>query len=396
VDVVLEVFLIFVAAKLAAELFVRLQLPAIAGELVVGVLLGPHVADAVKINQATTALSQLGVVILLFTVGLETPLPELLSRGKSALVSSLAGIAAAGLTGALVFRLFGLGMREALLAGTALAASSVGVAARVFQDLRLVATPPARVVMGAAVVDDVVVLALFPLVQGFGKHGAPPGGAVIGVAGALAFVVLVAVVGSRLAGRHAGILEAPRVRRSPFILALAFCLGMAALAERVGLAALVGAFLAGMVLAGTRDRYELDRRMLPLFDFLVPFFFVITAAQMDLGMIFSGGAGLAVTLCLVTLVAKVAGCGGGALGLDLRERLQVGAGMIPRNEVTLVVASAGLASGILDQRVFAVLGAAVLVSTLAAPLALRVVVPRRARPEREPFGEGPPEAPRTE
>jgi Kef-type K+ transport system membrane component KefB len=395
VDVILEVFVIFVAAKLAAELFVRLQLPAIAGELLVGVLLGPHVADAIKINEATTALSELGVVVLLFTVGLETPLSELLSRGRSSLVASVAGIVAAGLSGALVFRLFGVGTREALLAGTALAASSVGVAARVFQDLRLVATPPARVVLGAAVVDDVVVLALFPLVQGFGTHGASPGGAVVGVAGALAFVIIVAVVGSRLAGRHAGILEAPRVRRSPFVLALAFCLGMAALAERVGLAALVGAFLAGMTLAGTRDRYELDRRMLPLFDFLVPFFFVITAAQMDPGRIASGGAGQAVTLCAVTLVAKFAGCGGGALGLDVRGRLQVGAGMIPRNEVTLVVASAGLASGTIGPRVFAVLGAAVLVSTLTAPLVLRLAVPGRARPGREPFGEGPPEAPGT-
>jgi Kef-type K+ transport system membrane component KefB len=394
VDVILQVFVIFVAAKAAAEIFVRLDLPAIAGELLVGVILGPHVADVIKINESTRTLSDLGIVILLFTVGLETPLSGLVSVGRAALLTSATGIFAAVVTGALVATAFGHGGREAALVGTALAASSVGVAARVFQDLGLSATAPARVVLGAAVVDDVIALALFPLVLGFGGHGSSLGEALIGLAGAVGFVVLVAMVGSRLSRRHPGLLDRPRVRRSPFVVSLALCLGLAAVAEQVGLAALVGAFLAGMVLAETGDRYELDRRMLPLFDFLVPFFFVLTGARMDPGRLFSGGLVLAAVLCAVTIVAKWAGCGVGAIGLGRSERALVGAGMIPRNEVTLVVASAAVADGAMSGDLFSVLVGVVLVSTLLGPTLMRVALPsgRRERHRRKGMEEGPPEA----
>jgi Kef-type K+ transport system membrane component KefB len=392
VDIILQVFVIFVAAKAAAEVFVRLNLPAIAGELLVGVILGPHVTGIIELNQSTNTLSELGIVILLFAVGLQTPLSELLSVGRTALVTSVAGILAAGGTGVLILTAFGLPAREGLLAGIALAASSVGVAARVFQDFGLVQTRPARVVLGAAVVDDVVVLALFPLVSRLGGQGASVGSILTGLAGVVAFIVIISWAGSRLARRHGALLDRPRVRRSPFVLALALCLGLAALAERVGLAALVGAFLAGMVLAETGDRYELDRRMLPLVDFLVPFFFVLAAARMDPARLASGSLALTLVLVPVTLLAKAAGCAGGAMGLGTRDRMTVGAGMIPRNEVTLVVASAALTAGTVGQDVFSVLVAAVLVTTLVSVPLLRLALPgeavRRIRAD-----EGPPEAP---
>jgi len=392
VDVILQVFVIFVAAKVAAELFVRLTLPAIAGELLVGVILGPHVAGIVDVTEATRTLSELGIVILLFAVGLETPLSGLLAVGRAALVTSLAGIVAAVGSGFLVVWAFGHGPAEALFVGTALAASSVGVAARVFQDLGLISTAQAHVVIGAAVVDDVVTLALFPLVQGFGRHGASVAGILVGLTGALLFLALVAVVGSRLAARHPALLARPRVRRGPFVLSLALCLGLAALAEQVGLAALVGAFLAGMVLAETKDHYELDRRMQPLVDFLVPFFFVVTAASMDPGRVFSGSLGLTLALVVMTMAAKFGGCGAGAMGLDVLSRLEVGAGMVPRNEVTLVVAAAGLAAGRIGKDVFSVVVAAVIVSTLAGPGLLRMAIPAGHRGKPRQADEGPPEA----
>jgi Kef-type K+ transport system membrane component KefB len=394
VDVILDVFVIFVSAKAAAELFVRLSLPAIAGELLVGILLGPHVAGVVKITQSTTVLADLGVVILLFTVGLETPLSDLVRVGWSALLTSVSGVMLAALTGIGVFMAFGAPTREGLLAGTALAASSVGVAARVFQDLGLISSRQARVVLGAAVLDDVIALALFPLMEGVGKGGSSIGAILIGLAGAAAFLIGVLTIGARLARRHADLLDRPRVGRSPFVLALALCLGLAALAEQVGLAALVGAFVAGMMLADTRERFNLDRRMQPLVDFLVPFFFVISAARMDPGRVLSGRLGLALSVIGVTLVAKIVGCALGARGLSPRERLQVGLGMLPRNEVTLVVASAGLAAGIFDRDGFSVLVAAVVVSTLVAPALLRLAIPGGARARREgEFGDRPPESP---
>jgi Kef-type K+ transport system membrane component KefB len=363
-DVILQVFLIFVAAKAAAEVFERLRLPPIAGELLIGIALGPHVTGVIDLTEATNALSELGIVILLFTVGLETPLSDLLGVGRAALMTSLGGIVAAFGAGLLVAWSFGYHLGPAAFAATALAASSVGVAARVFKDLRMVRTVPARIVLGAAVVDDVVVLALFPLAQGLGQGGADVPGIVVGAAGAIVFIVFVTLVGTGVVRRVGHLMEWPVVRRSPFVLALALCLGLAALAEQVGLAALVGAFLAGMILAQTRDRYELDRRMQPLFDFLVPFFFVVTGAGMDPSRLLSGNVPFAVVLVLTTLLAKVLGAGVGATGLTRQERLQVGAGMVPRTEVTLVIATAGVASGIIDADIFAVLVAAVVVSTL--------------------------------
>jgi Kef-type K+ transport system membrane component KefB len=387
------VFVIFVAAKVAAEVFVRLKMPAIAGELLVGVLLGPHVAGLIEITQPSRTLSELGIVILLFTVGLETPLSDLVRVGRSALLTSVAGIAAAAGTGVAVMLAFGSSLRPSLRVATALAASSVGVAARVFHELGVITTPQARIVLGAAVVDDVVTLALFPLVQGVGGGGASVGGILIGLAGAVAFLVGVVTIGSRIARRHAGLLDRPRMGRSPFVLALGLCLGLAALAEQVGLAALVGAFVAGMILADTRERYNLDRRMQPLVDFLVPFFFVVSAAQMDPGRVVSGNLALAAVLTVVTLVAKVVGCGAGAMGLGPRERLQAGLGMLPRNEVTLVIAAAGVASGALTRDVFSVLVAVVLVSTLLCPPLLRLAIPGQARGKVESPPEGPPESP---
>jgi Kef-type K+ transport system membrane component KefB len=400
VDVILQVFLIFVAAKAAAEVFIRLDLPPIAGELLVGIALGPHVAGVIEVSEGTKTLAQLGIVILLFTVGLETPLSGLMGVGRTAVVTSLGGIVAAFGAGTLVVWAFGYALSAAALAGTALAASSVGVAARVFQDLGVVRTPPARVVLGAAVVDDVVVLALFPLVLGLGGGGADVPEIVIGAVGAIAFIAFVALVGTGLARRHARLLELPRIRRSPFVLALAICLGLAALAERVGLAALVGAFLAGMLLAESRERFELDRLMQPLNDLLVPFFFVVTGASMDPSRLRAGNLGLAVAVVVTALAAKALGAGTGALGLDRRERLRVAAGMTPRTEVTLVVATAGLAGHNINADIFAVLVATVVVSTLVAGPALRWVVPApaveegqdRSSPGGSPGDEGPEEA----
>ncbi len=392
VDVILQVFVIFVAAKAAAEVFVRLDLPAIAGELLVGVLLGPHVAGVIEVNQAMETLAELGIVILLFTVGLQAPVAGLIRVGRSSLLTSAAGILAAGSTAVLVMVTFGFSLHAGLLVGTALAASSVGVAARVFQDLGLTASQQARVVLGASVVDDVVALALFPFLFGLGAQGKSTGSVLTGLVGIVVFIGLVIVPGARITRRHPAILERARLRRAPFVLALALCLGLAALAEQVGLAALVGAFLAGMVLAETRERYELDRRMLPLFDFLVPFFFVVAAARMDPRAALSGHLGLTATLVGVTIVAKLAGCAAGSIGLSGRHRFQVGAGMIPRNEVALVVAAAGRAAGALSADIFSVVVAAVIVSTLVAPPLLRVLIPPGERgPERAL--EGPPEAP---
>ena len=394
-DVILQVFIIFATAKVVGEVFVRLRQPAIVGELLVGVALGPHVLDWIKVNPATNGLAEIGIVVLLFVAGLETRLGELMAVGRSSVGSSLGGMTlAAGSALGLVVA-FGYPLRAGSLAAVALAASSVGIAARAFSDLGAIASRPARVVFGAAVVDDVAALAALPLAQGL-SDGGSVGGLLIGLGGAIGFVVLVSAVGSRVARRHAYLLELPRTGRAPFVLALTLCLGLAALAEQVGLAALVGAFVAGMVLAETREHYRLKQDMEPLFDFLVPFFFVVSGARMDPGALADAGAAFVIVLVIVTILAKLIGCALGATRVPRRERLAVALGMVPRGEVTLAVATAGLAAGQLPDEVFSALLAAVLVSTLVAPPLLKFAIPT-GRPEASrPPREGPPEGPALE
>jgi Kef-type K+ transport system membrane component KefB len=391
VDVILQVFVIFAAAKAAGEVFVRLRLPAIVGELLVGILLGPHVLGWIHVDRATDVLAQLGIVVLLFTAGLETRVGDLVRVGAAAGTASVAGIVVTAGSAYAVLVGFGQSSRVAAIAATALAASSVGIAARAFADLGVLSARPARVVLGAAVVDDVLTLALLPLVQGVGG-GASAGNVTLGIVGAVAFVAVVAVLGPRVARRHGdALLEKPRIRRSPFVLALVVCLGLAVLAERVGLAALVGAFLAGMVLAETRDEHDLERRMEPLFDFLVPFFFVVTAARMDPSALASAGVWFVVAVVGVALVGKFAGAAAGAVSLSRRDRMIVGSGMLPRAEVTLAIATAGLTRGPLPAQVFSALVAAVIVSTVLAPLLIKAAVPDALQRER-PLPHIPPEA----
>jgi Na+:H+ antiporter len=388
-NLILQVFVIFAAAKVAGELCVRLGLPAIVGELLVGVAIGPHVLGWIELNQATNVLADLGIVVLLFVAGLQTRLSELVAQWRPSALASVLGMLAAGGAGFGIVVAFGYPARAGAVAGVALAASSVGIAARAFSDLGAVASRPARVVFGAAVLDDIVTLVAIPVAIGVsGSRGA--GGIAVAVIGALAFVVLVSALGTPFFRRYARLLERPRLHRAPFVVSLALCLGLAALAEQVGLAALVGAFLAGMALAETSERYELDRRMEPLFDFLVPFFFVLAGARMDPRALAAAGAWFDVAFLVATIAAKFLGASLGSAGLTGRERTVVGAGMIPRGEVTLAVATAGLTAGRIPEAVFSALVAVVLVTSLVGPPALQAAFPDR-RPFRGKRGDSPPE-----
>ncbi len=390
-DVILEVFIVFAGAKAAGELFVRLRQPALAGELLVGVLIGPHVLGWVHLGSAMEVLSQLGIVVLLFTAGLESPLSDLLAVGRAALLASLGGVVVTFGGSFAVLIALGVGAELAAPAALALSASSVGIAARAFGDLGAIRSRSARVVLGAAVVDDVVVLAALPLALQAGSGGST-WSVVAGVIGAVAFVVALTLIGPRVARRHGGaILEGPRIGRSSFVLALMLCLGLAALAERVGLAALIGAFLAGMILAETDQRRSLQRQMEPLFDLLVPFFFVVSAAHVDPGSLDDAGIGFLAAVLGIALLAKPAGVVAGAIGIGLRERMAVGAGMLPRGEVTLAVATVAAAGGS-HPELYAALVTTVLVSTLLAPVFLQAVVPPSDRRVAGPRPEIPPEA----
>ena len=380
-SVLVDLFVLFAAAKIAGELFEHFRQPAVVGELLAGVLVGPHVLGFVPAADegVLTVVAELGVIILLFTVGLETSVADLRRVGRPAVAVGFLGVAlpfAAGV--ALMFPL-GYGRADALFVSAAIVATSVGVTARVLRDLEAVRTTASQVVLGAAVVDDILAIMMLAIVAGLVQGDLSTLSILILVLEVVAFLAVVLVFGPRATRRLSTVIRIPGVPDSPFLVAVLLTLGLAALSETIGLAALIGAFLAGLVFEFRKE--EVTSQIEPVYEFLVPFFFAITGSRLD-PAVFADPAilGLASAVTLIAIVTKVGGGYLGSAGLGRLTQLTVGVGMVPRGEVGLIVASLGLGLG-LDQELFGVVVAMTVVTTLATPPVLGPLVRRERREE---------------
>lgn len=371
--VLLDLFVILLAAKLGDELFKRLGQPGIVGEILAGVLIGPSVLGWVAPEEVFQVFAELGVVFLLFWVGLETRLSDMRAVGASATAVGVLGVVfpfAGGL--ALGFAL-GDGTAEAIFLGVALVATSVGITSAVLIELGVLQSAAARTILGAAVIDDVLALLLLAVATGLADNGGLDLGDLALVLGiSLAFVAFFALIGTRVTQRWPRMLHAPRFSESPLLPAVLVCLGLAALAAKVGLAAVIGAFLAGMIVAETRDQHPIEREVQPLYAFFPPFFFVFIGAELDLGSLADGSAlALFAGITALAVVTKGLGAWLGARRLAPRERRIVALGMIPRGEVGIIVAGIGASAGVIGDRRFAVIVAMSVATTLIAPPLLR-------------------------
>jgi Kef-type K+ transport system membrane component KefB len=382
--ILLDLFVIFTLAKVAGEIFQRLRLPQVIGELLVGVAIGPYALGIVDVPLALDhqgassvyeVLSALGLVVLLFFVGLETRLADLLQVGRRALVVAAVGAAVPFALGALFMSTTGHPNSEALFVGAALVATSVGITARVLRDLGVLETTEARLILAAAVVDDILALLVLTAVTQTGEgHSVNMGEVAFTALFAVAFVVFCALVGTHVVRRYSLHLERLRMADAPLAFGLALMLGLSAAAGEVGLAAIIGAFLAGMILAESREQLRLERRAQPIFELLVPFFFVLTGAKVDVGL-FTEGETLALALAItgLAIAGKLIGCGIGAYGLSKRAAAIVGVGMIPRGEIGFVVASIGLAQGSIGDDVFGAVIFMSIATTLLVPPVLNAL-----------------------
>ncbi|MBS1870160.1 MAG: cation:proton antiporter [Actinobacteria bacterium] len=371
--VLLDLFAILLAAKLGDELFRRLGQPAIVGEILAGVLIGPSVLGLVQPDGVFQVFAELGVVFLLFWVGLETRLSDMRAVGASAAAVGVLGVVFPFAGGVALGLALGDGSAEAIFLGVSLVATSVGITSAVLIELGVLRTAAARTILGAAVIDDVLALLLLAVATGLASGGGLDVGDLALVLGiAVAFVAFVALVGTRAMQRWPRALHAPRFADSPLLPAVIVCLGLAALAAEVGLAAIVGAFLAGMIVAETREQHPIERDVAPLYAFFPPFFFAFIGAELDLGSLANGGALLLLAgLTALAIVTKYAGAWLGAGALGRRERGLVALGMIPRGEVGIIVAGIGASAGVVGDRRFAVIVAMSVATTLIAPPLLR-------------------------
>lgn len=374
--VLLDLFVILLAAKLGDELFKRLGQPGIVGEILAGVLIGPSVLGWVKPDEVFQVFAELGVVFLLFWVGLETRLSDMRAVGASATTVGVLGVVFPFAGGVALGFALGDGSAEAIFLGVALTATSVGITSAVLIELGVVRTAAARTILGAAVIDDVLALLLLAVATGLADNGSLDVGDLALVVGiSLAFVAFFALVGTHVTQRWPRLLHAPRFSESPLLPAVLVCLGLAALAAEVGLAAVIGAFLAGMIVAETREQHPIEREVAPLYAFFPPFFFAFIGAQLDLGTLAGGGAlALFAGLTALAVVTKYLGAWFGARALPFRERRVVAIGMIPRGEVGIIVAGIGASAGVVGDERFAVIVAMSVATTLLAPPLLRRVL----------------------
>ncbi|MGH2682050.1 MAG: cation:proton antiporter [Actinomycetota bacterium] len=390
--VLVDLFVLFAAAKILGEVFEHFDQPAVVGELLGGVLVGPHVLGWVGPGgeAVVEVVAELGVIILLFTVGLETSLGELRRVGRPALLVGVAGVLLPFGAGAALMAGLGYPRGDVLFIAAAMTATSVGVTARVLRDLDAVRTVLARVVLGAAVVDDILAILVLALIAGLAVGDLSQIGLVLTVLEIVAFLVVVVWAGPRVVRRISELAHLPIVPGSPFAFAVLLTLGLAALSEVIGLAAIIGAFLAGLIIEFRRD--EIATQVEPVYEFLVPFFFAVTGTHLD-PTVFAQGAvmGLAAGVTFLAVVTKMAGGYFGAGGLGRNTRLAVSVGMVPRGEVGLIIASIGLGLGIITPSLYGVVVAMTIITTLITPPALAPLVARARREEAGARERRPPE-----
>ena len=371
-------FAVLLAAKIGDEIFRRIHQPAVIGEILAGVVLGSSVLGVVDADdEVLEVFAELGVIFLLFWVGLEVTISDLREVGRPAFGAGLLGVVLPFAGGFGTGLALGFAVEEAVFMGAALVATSVAITSTVLTELGVVKTPAGRTIIGAGVVDDICAILLLALAVGVagGEASALELGATAALA--VAFVAFFALGGTRLLRADPGLLARPRFSESPLLPAVILCLGLAALAATIGLAAIVGAFLAGMMVAETKETTPVHEEVAPLYAFFPPFFLVFIGVQVELGEFASGETlVLLAMLTAVAAVTKFAGAYLGAAPLGRREAAIVGVGMVPRGEVGIIVAGLGLSLGAIDQQLFAVVVGMSLLTTLVAPYGLRALIAR--------------------
>ncbi len=388
---------VLIAAKLGGELFERFNQPAVLGELVFGVALGNlHLfgfsgLEWFKHDQMLAVTAEIGVILLLFEVGLESNIKELMAVGSSALLVAVLGVIAPVILGYGVSSYFlpAEAWYVHLFAGATLAATSVGITARVLKDMHKMNTKEAKIILGAAVVDDVLGLIILAVVAGLVESIDAGGSAEVSysavawiVTKSVAFLAVAVVAGQLLAGKVIEFGARFRVTGIPVVLSICYCFLMAALAGKVGLAPIVGAFAAGLVLDNAHFRrykemkeMHIEELLAPLSAVYVPVFFVLMGIQVDLSVFTSMSViEFAIGLSVAAIISKQV-CSLGVLEKGLN-RVAIGVGMIPRGEVGLIFAAIGASLSVAGKPVFgpdtlSAMVVMVMVTTLATPPILK-------------------------
>jgi Na+:H+ antiporter len=385
-NIPLAMLVVFGSAKLLAEVFERLGQPAIVGEILAGVLIGPSVLGWIAPNEVLTALADLGVMFLLFSVGLEIKASELMRVGGTAALVASSGVLIPFLLGWGIMALWGAPHIESIFVGAAMVATSVGITAEVLASKGYLQHIASRIILAAAVIDDVLGLMVLAVVSSLAKNNVDLvdlGGTILAAA---AFTLVIAKWGTPAIRRIVPKVESRlQSTNAQFDLAMILLFGLSLLAIYAGVAAIIGAFLAGMALSETVNE-RVTTLVHGVSGLLMPFFLVGIGLHFDLGSLASRSSlALSAVIVVAAVISKMVGCGLGALSLGWGNAVRVGCGMVPRGEVGLVVAQIGMGLGVIPNEVYGVVVVMAVATTVIAPPLLAVSY--RGVPRAKPVAE---------
>jgi Kef-type K+ transport system membrane component KefB len=342
------------------------------GEILAGVVIGPYALGWTHPSETLASIAEIGAIFVLFYAGLEISPGELIRVGRTALLVAVAGVVLPFVLGFAYMHWRGDATTESVFVGAAMVATSVGITARVLGDLGVLASRTAKIILGAAVFDDILGMLLLAVVDGLAQSAGVQW-VKLGVlaAEAIVFALVMIFIGPRVIRRIRPGMERLSTHNAPLLVALIVCLGLSYAASRIGMAAIIGAFFAGMIFAECSPEWDLRPRVHAITEFLGPFFFFSIGARLDVRLFNGEMLLVAAIVTLLAIVSKVVGCGLPVIGEGWNSVLTVGVGMMPRGEVALIVALVGLNSQIVSQSTYAVVVFMTAVTTVLAPPLLR-------------------------
>jgi Kef-type K+ transport system membrane component KefB len=388
ISTIIAVGILLFSAKIMAELFLRLKLPIVLGELLAGIIIGPFALGGffiynekplMEITEELKILGEIGALVILFMAGLEMTPKEFLRGGKAAFIVATAGVVVPFFAGLVVFQMFGFDALQSMLIATALTATSIAISIQVLSEFGKIKTPEARLIIGAAVIDDILAIAVLSVVSSIAGNGI--GGVenidimnvTITILQVLVFFAIMLVVTVIVIPKFIN----PRLwkaKGSVEGIATASFFGAAALAGSIGLSPIVGAFSVGMALAASKIFEKIHNYIEKMGLIFAPLFFVIIGAQVDLRVGHFEIIVLSGIIISIAIVTKLFGCGLPAM-LFLKSKRQgyrVGIGMISRGEVGLIVAGVGISSGVLTSNVYSTIVIMVAATTIITPIWLKM------------------------
>ncbi len=387
IETIIGVGILLFAAKLMAELFLRLKLPIVLGELIAGMIVGPFALGGLQIidgkqllqiNDEIKILGEMGAIVILFMAGLEMTPKEFLKGGKAAFVVGTLGVVIPFFVGLAVFQLFGFDALQSMLIATALTATSIAISIQVLSEFGKLKTPEARLIIGAAIIDDILAIAVLSVVTSIaGSDGGVDNiditEVTITILQVLGFFAIMLIVSVVVIPK----VITPRIwkaKGSVEGIATAAFFGAAALAGSIGLSPIVGAFAVGMALSTSKVFDKIENYVGKIGLIFAPLFFAIIGAQVDLRAVDLNILVLSAVIVVVAVTTKLFGCGLPAMYFlkSKQKGLRVGIGMISRGEVGLIVAGVGITAGILTSEVYSTIIIMVVVTTIITPIWLKI------------------------